>query len=201
MNTMGEPKDSGPHRRMPAQQRQQQILKAAVTAFAEHGYSGATTDEIARLCGVSQPFVVRTFGGKHALFIAAHNYVIDRIETSFRDAVEQRAESTSPMEALLDAYLKLIPDQDLLRMMQHSFTSAADPQFGPLMRDCLVRIYRLVRELTGATAAEARDFLAGGLLVNTLVTLQLPQIVDDDPYAAELVESAMGRSALTHTAG
>lgn len=200
MVTMAKSSHAEPQRRMPAQLRQRQIVEAAVRAFAEHGYIGATTDQIARLCGVSQPYVVRTFGGKHALFIAAHTYVIDRIEGAFRDAVEQRDASTSPMGALHNAYLELIPDRDLLRMMQHSFTMAADPLLGPAMRDCLVRIYRLVRELTDATPDEARDFLAGGLLVNTLVTLQFPQIVEDDPYAAELVESAMGASALSRAA-
>ncbi len=183
---------TGPQRRMPAHQRQQQILEAAVEAFAEYGYAGSTTDQIARIAGVSQPYVVRMFGGKHALFIAAHNYVVDRIETAFREAVEKRDESVSPMDALGLAYLDLIPDRNLLRMLQHSFTMGADPQFGPPVRDCLVRIYRLVRELTGATAEEANAFVAHGLLINTLVTVQLPEIADSDPYAAEFVKAAMG---------
>jgi hypothetical protein len=55
-----------------------------------------------------------------------------------------------------------------------------------------VRIYRLVRELTGATAEETNAFVAHGLLINTLVTVQLPEIVDSDPYAAEFVKAAMG---------
>lgn len=183
---------SAPVRRMPGHQRRQQILQAAVAAFAESGYAAATTDEIARIAGVSQPYVVRMFGGKHALFIAAHTYVIDRIEAAFRAAVEQRDEATSPMEALGRAYLDLIPDRNLLRMMQHSFTMGADPQFGPAGRDCLVRIYQLVRELTGATPQEANAFVAHGLLINTLLTLQLPEIADSDPSTAELVRAAMG---------
>jgi AcrR family transcriptional regulator len=186
---------SAPTRRMPGHQRRQQILQAAVAAFAESGYAAATTDEIARIAGVSQPYVVRMFGGKHALFISAHSYVIDRIESAFRAAVEQRDEAASPMDALGRAYLDLIPDRNLLRMMQHSFTMGADPQFGPAGRDCLVRIYRLVRELTGATPEEGNAFIAHGLLINTLLTLQLPQIADADPSTAELVKAAMGAPA------
>ena len=186
---------------MPAQQRRLQIVEAAVETFAEHGYAEATTDQIAQLGGVSQPYVVRMFGGKHALFIAAHNHVFDRIEAAFRAAVEQRGDSLSPLEALGLAYFELIPDRNLLRMMQHGFTVAADPQFGPIGVDCLVRIYRLVRELAGATVEEARDFIARGLLINTLVTVQLPQIAGDDPFAAELVRSAMGAAAQPTAAG
>jgi AcrR family transcriptional regulator len=181
---------------MPAEQRQQQILEAAVTAFAEHGYTGATTDQIARLSGVSQPYVVRIFGGKHALYIAALTHAIDRIDAAFRTAVEQSDGSVSPLDALREAYIGLVPDRNLLRMMQHGFSIAADPQLGATVRDCLVRIYRLVRELTGATPQEAAGFLASGLLINTLVTVELPQAAADDPYAAELVNSAMGTAAL-----
>lgn len=192
MSNMAEPLPSGPARRMPAHQRQQEILEAAVAAFAESGYAAATTDQIARIAGVSQPYVVRMFGGKQALFIAAHTYVVDRIESAFRTAVEKRDESMSAMDALGLAYFDLIPDRNLLRMMQHSFTMGADPQFGPPVRDCLVRIYRLVRDLTGASPEEVNAFIAHGLLINTLVTVQLPAIVDSDPSAAEFVKAAMG---------
>lgn len=192
MSTMAEPTASGPQRRMPAQQRQQQILDAAVKAFAEYGYSGATTDQIARLAGVSQPYVVRMFGGKHALFIAAHTYVVDRIEAMFRDAVAQRDASVSPLAALQQIYIgQLVPDPNMLKLIQHGYTMAFDPQFGPAVRNCLVRTYRLVRELTGATPEQARDFVAAGLLVNTMITLQLLEVASDDPYAAELVQSVI----------
>lgn len=192
MSTMAEPIASGPQRRMPAQQRQQQILEAAVKAFAEYGYNGATTDQIAKLSGVSQPYVVRMFGGKHALFIAAHTYVVDRIEAAFRNAVEQRGESVSPIMAMQQTYIEqLVPDPNMLKLIQHGYTMAFDPQLGPAVRNCLVRTYRLVRELTGATPEESRDFVAAGLLVNTLITLQLPEAAGGDPYAAELVQSVL----------
>jgi AcrR family transcriptional regulator len=181
---------------MPAEQRRSEILHAAVEVFAEHGYTDATTDQVARVAGVSQPYVVRMFGGKHALFIAAHAHVFDRIESVFRQAVAERDPSLAPIEALGVAYLGLVPDRNLLRMMQHGFTVAADPQFGSIVRDCLVRVYRLVRELSGVSAEEARTFIAHGLLINTLVTVQLAEVAGDDPYAAELVRSTLGESAL-----
>jgi TetR/AcrR family transcriptional regulator len=183
---------SAPARRMPAHQRQQEILEAAVVAFAESGYFAATTDQIARIAGVSQPYVVRMFRSKQALFIAAHTYVVDRIEAAFRSAVDNRDESVSPMNALERAYLDLIPDRNLLRMIQHSFTMGADPQFGPPVRDCLVRIYQLVRELTGATPKEVNAFVAHGLLINTLVTVQMQELADIDPDTAECFKAAMG---------
>jgi AcrR family transcriptional regulator len=194
-STDRQPQDHQPRRRMPARLRQQQVLEAAVAAFAEGGYAGTTTDQVARLAGVSQPHVVRMFGGKQALFLALHRHITERIETAFRVATATRDPEIEPLEALGRAYLELTSDRDLLRVMQHGFMAGADPTLGPAVRSCLTRIYRLVRELTGATPEVARDFIANGLLINTLVCLQLPEHADD-PAAAELLRSALGDKAI-----
>lgn len=197
---MADPIVSEPHRRMPAHQRQQQILEAAVEAFAQYGYAGATTDQIARIGGVSQPYVVRMFGSKHALFLAANAYATEQIETAFRTAMEKRDESVKPVEALRLAFLGLVPNRNLLRMMQQSFTMGADPQFGPAARECLVRIYKLVRDLANVTPDEAHDFVATALLISTLITLQLPEHAAGNPDTLELVKSAMGDTPLNNAA-
>ncbi|WP_246351392.1 TetR/AcrR family transcriptional regulator [Nocardia barduliensis] len=41
---------------MTASRRGEQVLRAAVSAFAESGYAATRTDEIARRAGVSQPY-------------------------------------------------------------------------------------------------------------------------------------------------
>src|SRR6476660_5837281 len=75
-----------PRRRMTAAQREQQLLRAAVTAFAQGGYTGTTTDQVARIAGVSQPYVLRLFGSKQALFLAAYQHAGSRIQDAFRAA-------------------------------------------------------------------------------------------------------------------
>ena len=173
---------------MPAEQRRRQVLDAAVVAFAEKGYAGTTTDDVARAAGVSQPYVVRMFGTKQALFLAAYDISKDRIEAGFRAAA---AGSGGALSALGDAYKDLIADRDLLRVMQHGFVAASDPALGPAMRAGFVSIYRLVRELTGVSAEDARDFLARGMLINTLVALEIPAHLDEDPAAAELLNCVL----------
>jgi TetR/AcrR family transcriptional regulator len=170
---------------MPAEQRRPLVLAAAAEAFAEGGYAGTTTDDIARVAGVSQPYVVRMFGTKQALFLAAHHETMSRIEDGFRAAVTPPGDN--PMGALGCAYNDLIADRTLVRVMQHGFVAASDPALGPAMRARMLSIYRLVRELTGCSAQEASDFLARGMLINTLVSLDLPQHLDEDPTAAELM--------------
>jgi hypothetical protein len=53
-----------------AADRRAEIPQAAVQAFVANGYAAATTAEIARLAGVSQPYVIRLFGTKQQLFLA-----------------------------------------------------------------------------------------------------------------------------------
>ena len=50
--------------------RREDILDAAVGVFAEHGLHGASTEEIAKRAGISQPYVVRLFGTKKELYLA-----------------------------------------------------------------------------------------------------------------------------------
>src|SRR6266536_6078 len=57
--------------------RREEILGAAMEVFAQRGYEGASTDEIARLAGISQPYVFRLFGTKKELFtVTLDNLVV-----------------------------------------------------------------------------------------------------------------------------
>ncbi|MGH3717336.1 MAG: TetR/AcrR family transcriptional regulator [Pseudonocardiaceae bacterium] len=185
---------TAPRRRMTAAQREQQLLRAAVTAFASGGYTGTTTDQVARLAGVSQPYVLRLFGSKQALFLATYRHTGSRIQDTFRSAtatLPPEADVPDRLAALGRAYLELARDRDLLLVLLHGFMAAADPALGPAMRRCMIDIYRLVRTLTGANAEQARDFAAHGMLINTLVALQMPEHLDEDPAATELVHHTL----------
>jgi AcrR family transcriptional regulator len=55
-------------RRLPAAARRELIERAATEVFAEHGYAGASIDEIARRSGVTPPVVYDHFASKLDLF-------------------------------------------------------------------------------------------------------------------------------------
>ncbi len=57
-------------RRLPAAQRREQLLDTAARLFASRGYAGATTSEIAKAAGVTEPIIYRHFSSKRDLFIA-----------------------------------------------------------------------------------------------------------------------------------
>src|SRR6266436_3605970 len=56
--------------RMPATERREAVLAAAVTEFAARGLAGTSTEDVARRAGISQPYLFRLFPTKKALFLA-----------------------------------------------------------------------------------------------------------------------------------
>lgn len=171
--------------RLTAGERHEQLVAAAVTAFAQGGYAGTTTDQVARLAGVSQPYVIRLFGTKHQLFLAAAEHATSRVEQRFRDAAAERPD----LESLGLAYDDLLAQRELITILLHGFAAGADPTIGPTVRECFGRIYRTVRELTGAGEDEARDFIAHGMLLTILGAMRIigPDAVPLEPWMTELI--------------
>jgi AcrR family transcriptional regulator len=174
--------------RLTAEQRHDQLVAAAVTAFAERGYAGTTTDQVARIAGVSQPYVIRLFGTKQQLFLAATGHATDRIEQRFRDAAAQHPD----LAGLGAAYDEMLAEREVITLLLHGFAAAADPAIGPTVRDCFGRIHRTVRELTGADPEQTRDFLAKGMLMTVLGAMQVigPDAVPREPWMTDLVDGA-----------
>jgi AcrR family transcriptional regulator len=60
-----------PHRRrLPRQERERQMLDAAVAVFSQRGFHEASMDEIAAAAGVSKPMIYAYLGSKNDLFTA-----------------------------------------------------------------------------------------------------------------------------------
>ncbi|MBE1485300.1 TetR/AcrR family transcriptional regulator [Plantactinospora soyae] len=173
--------------RLTASERSEQLVAAAVTAFSTAGYAGTSTDDVARLAGVSQPYVIRLFGSKQRLFIATVEHAAGRIEQAFQRAAERQPDLAS----LRIAYDELLVERDLLAVLLHGFAASSEPAIGFAVRVCYGRIYQLVRDLTGATAQETREFLATGMLLTVLASIHVigPDAVAPEPWMSELAET------------
>jgi len=57
-------------RRLPAEERRKAIVAAALRVFVSTSYAGATTADIAREAGVSEPVLYRHFASKRDLWLA-----------------------------------------------------------------------------------------------------------------------------------
>jgi len=66
-------------KRLPRQQREQQMLDAAVEIFSERGFHGASMDDIAEHAGVSKPLLYLYLGSKEETFSACIARETDRL--------------------------------------------------------------------------------------------------------------------------
>jgi AcrR family transcriptional regulator len=172
---------------MRAEERRESVITAAMEVFGERGYVGTTTDAVARAAGVSQPYVVRMFGTKEALFLAVLDRALRRLLDAFRSAIA--ADSSEDLHHRMgSAYADLLSDRGLLLSLMHAFVSGADPVIGRAARTGFLDVYRLLRQEAGFSAEEARAFLAEGMLLNTLVGIRMADEYDSDPDAKALMD-------------
>lgn len=68
--------------RLPAMKRREQLLDVAMELFAKRGYAGATTAQLAKEAGITEPIIYRHFKSKRDLFVAL-------IERTGRRTLEQ----------------------------------------------------------------------------------------------------------------
>lgn len=180
--------------RMTATERSAQVLEAAIHAFAETGYAATKTDEIARLAGVSQPYVIRLFGTKQQLFIACMLEVCTRIEQAFRAAeIAPDADTAQALHSLGHGFDVFLNERELPLILLHGAAASADPVIGDHMRERFGRIYRLIGELTGADTSESRHFVATGMLLTIMTAMQ---VAGSDaiplPWATEILADLGG---------
>src|SRR6478735_1970805 len=84
--------------------RREDILDAALHEFAEGGLHGASTEDIARRAGISQPYVFRLFGTKKELFRAVVTRCFRETLEMFQRAAEGRR-GRDALEAMGKAYV------------------------------------------------------------------------------------------------
>jgi AcrR family transcriptional regulator len=114
--------------RSTAAERRDEVLDAAMIEFADHGFDGASTENIARRAGISQPYLFRLFGTKKELFKATVSRCFRETLEMFQRAAEgKRGEEA--LQAIGTAYLaQLESDRTWLRGQMQSYAASADPE-------------------------------------------------------------------------
>ncbi|MHB1172951.1 MAG: TetR/AcrR family transcriptional regulator [Lacisediminihabitans sp.] len=175
--------------RMRAEDRRELILEAATRVFGDYGYAGTTTDQVAKAAGVSQPYVIRMFGTKEKLFLDVLHRALDCLMMAFCTALDEESELPTARRMGL-AYVNLIGNRGLLLSLMHGFVLGRDPAIGPVARMGFMTVYRFLRTEAGFSADDVHQFLAGGMLVNTVVGLRLADDFETDPDVRELLATA-----------
>lgn len=133
--------------RLPAAQRREQLLDRAAELFARAGYARATTAELAKAAGVTEPIIYRHFSSKRDLFVA----LIERTgDQTLDDWKEHLADATDPADRLA----RLIGDNPMVqpkgrapyRVMLQAITEVEDPKIHEALIDHIGKVHTFISE-------------------------------------------------------
>jgi AcrR family transcriptional regulator len=170
------------------EERREEILAAALEEFAERGLHGASTEDIARRAGISQPYVFRLFGTKKALFTAVVVRCFRETHELFGRAAEgKRGEEA--LEAMGRAYVqRLKEDRTQLLAQMQAYAACDDPDIREVVRNGYGDLVAYVERVSGAPAEAVAGFFAKGMLLNVIASMGLGD--GSEPWVERLIGDA-----------
>jgi AcrR family transcriptional regulator len=171
--------------RRSASERREEILAIAVRHFAAGGYTGTSTEAIAREAGISQPYLFRLFRTKRELFLACSDRACDHVSAVFHRAAEA-VPSGERLDAMGHAYVaELLPERHEIMLLLQSYAACADPEVRAHVRARFGQLVQAVAALAEVPVADTWDFFSHGMLLNVIAALDLQGSADAAPWAAE----------------
>jgi AcrR family transcriptional regulator len=177
--------------RVPASERRDALIEAAIHEFAQTGYHGTPVDRIARKVGVAQPYVFSLFGSKRELFLQT----VERCFQKVYELMAAAAAEFDPAVALPDftaiapmanAYIsQLDANRDILLLQQHAYAACGDDEIRPRVRACHERLVAQVKELSGADDDRVEEFFRYGAWINVNAALGLTDVCSPMQWRAD----------------
>ena len=175
---------AAPSTRRSAEERRREIVEIAISHFAQHGYNGTSTDQVAREAGISQPYLFRLFGTKRELFLACHAAMHERIAETFAARRARRAgggahegDGRRVHGPARRPHRAAVPDAELRGLRR---PGDPDARARALRRRSCARS----QEATGASPAELWSFFSHGMLLNVIAALNLDVLAVGEEWAA-----------------
>lgn len=121
-----EPKTPASRRRLPPDERRQQIIEGAVAFFADVGLDGNTRD-LARQLGITQSLLFNYFATKSDLIEAVYDHVyLDQISDAWPALLTDRTKSfRTRLLGFYEAYSRLVFRYDWMRIFMFSGLAGA----------------------------------------------------------------------------
>lgn len=176
--------------RLSAEERRRELVDAALRVFSEGSYAGATTAEIARQAGVSEPILYRHFDSKRDLYVAC----LDEAWLQIRRKIEAKLDELGASEGWLaigPSTMRQVRTLLPSLWMQAITEAGEDPEIRRHVRAHMREVHDffadVLRRLQGERAIRAdRDpdveawiFVAGTLLYSIADRLGGPLRSDD----------------------
>ncbi|MFE3560556.1 TetR/AcrR family transcriptional regulator [Streptomyces sp. NPDC059193] len=161
-------------------------MRTAITTFAERGYHGTSTMDVAKAAGISQGYLYRLFTDKTALFAALIDYCSTRLRESaaIAAAAVRGSDPEVVLKALTASYGQVSTDRDVVMILMHAQSSASEPAIGDAVRACYAKQVEYVRAVSGASDEQIRRFFADGVLNNAVMAIGIDTV--SAPWARTL---------------
>lgn len=170
---------------IPVTSRRDEIVAAAMRAFACGGYAGTTMADIAREAKVSQPRISQVFGGKESAFVAAHQMAAQVVLGQLRRG------ATTPFDPMVmgAGYLELMRNRrEVLMVLMQGFAAAPGAKLiGSEVRRVMGEIVEIIVNEAGGTYEQARDVIERGFAIHTFLAADVFGHLGDSPHFEPLV--------------
>lgn len=196
----------------------QRLIDAAIDQFAEAGFAGASTRQIARASGTNMSSITYHFGSKEGLYLACADYIAEQIGAVHRPLHEHiRRNPPADIDtartyllALMENFARfmLAPQSERLSQFiareQQRPTEAFERIYARVMAPVLETALDLVTIVRPSLDENARRALVMNCIGMALVlrlaracVSRVMQVEDIDSATAEALIASLRRSALT----
>jgi AcrR family transcriptional regulator len=141
---------TGKRTRMRGEERRASILRSARHVFARCGYAQASTGELARESGVTEPMLYKHFGSKKGLFMAVLAESAEHFRATLQERISRRAEKDvlDALEQVIADYQAAIKaDPETQRILFQAVTEAGDPEIAHCISEHNRTLYGCIRQL------------------------------------------------------
>ena len=182
--------DAALGRRSTAEERRKDVIAAAIIEFATYGLHGASTEAIAARAGISQPYVLRLFGTKKALFLAAVQEVGDQLMDLWQRALNDIDPALDPEEklwAIGSYYQEAVREVHGLRLLLQSWAAAEDPEVRSEAQRCLREMHAWIVANVAAPPNAIQRWFAVGMMLTVASSIGAAELADEEAWARTFV--------------
>jgi AcrR family transcriptional regulator len=163
--------------RLPASERRAAVLECACRIFSRASYHGATTAEIAREVGVTEPVLYRHFESKRDLYLACLAETWSELRMRWEEAIAAEDDPAEWVSAMARAYFSMSESRQIGNLWVQALAEASEDailrrQMSKHIRQVHAYARDVIRRSQGAggvlqdrdPTAEAWLFISMGLL-------------------------------------
>jgi AcrR family transcriptional regulator len=183
--------------RVPAAERRDALIGAALHEFAHGGLHGTPVDKVARSVGVAQPYVFSLFANKKELFLAAVERSFEHVTALFTQAAEAfdpaiALPDATVLTAMGNAYVEMLSaDRDYLMIQHQAYAACDDEAIRDHVRHCYAELVAHVERLSGADQEAIDDFFRYGMWLNVTAAMGVADLsVGCEWMRAEVADDA-----------